>query len=106
LPQALMDMLVNYFARQLGCASAGLAPVLRGGELAALLVIGRAGEINDPSIDGQTCPGSAHPRALAPMPTWSSWRHAPARTIHANAHQTGRAADHLEHQPGNSLKAT
>jgi GAF domain len=53
LPQALMDMLVNIFSRQLGCSSAGLAPVLRGGELAALLVLGRVGEINDPSIDGQ-----------------------------------------------------
>ena len=53
LPQALMDLLVNYFARQLGCASAGLVPVLRGGELAALLVLGRHGEISDPSIDGQ-----------------------------------------------------
>ena len=37
----------------MGSASAGLAPVLRGGELAALLVLGRAGEISDPSIDGQ-----------------------------------------------------
>lgn len=53
LPQALMDMLVNIFARQLGCASAGLVPVVRGGELAALLVLGRRREITDPSLDGQ-----------------------------------------------------
>ncbi len=67
LPQALMDMLVNIFARQLSCASAGLVPVLRGGELAALLVMGRAGEISDPSIDGQI-PAQAPltPELLAP----------------------------------------
>lgn len=67
LPQALMDLLVNYFARQLGCASAGLVPVLRGGELAALLVLGRHGEISDPSIDGQIpVPAPLTPDRLAP----------------------------------------
>jgi GAF domain-containing protein len=59
LPQALMDMLVNDFARRLGCASAGLAPVLRSGGLAALLMLGRRSQVDDPSIDGQT---------LAPTP--------------------------------------
>jgi GAF domain-containing protein len=62
LPQVLMDMLVNHFARQLGCASAGLAPVLRDGELVALLVLGRRSEISDPSLVGQT---------LAPAPLTS-----------------------------------
>jgi GAF domain-containing protein len=67
LPQALMDMLVNYFARQLGCASAGLIPVLRGGELAALLILGRVSEISDPSIDGQIpAPAPLTPGVLAP----------------------------------------
>jgi GAF domain-containing protein len=67
LPQALMDLLVNYFARQLGCASAGLVPVLRGGELAALLVLGRHGEISDPSTDGQIpVPAPLTPDRLAP----------------------------------------
>jgi GAF domain-containing protein len=67
LPQALMDLLVNYFARQLGCASAGLVPVLRGGELVALLVLGRHGEISDPSIDGQIpVPAPLTPDLLAP----------------------------------------
>jgi GAF domain-containing protein/HAMP domain-containing protein len=67
LPQALMDMLVNDFARRLGCASAGLVPLLRGGELAALLVLGRRSEVSDPSIDGQTsAPAPLTTSLLAP----------------------------------------
>ncbi len=53
MPQALMDFLVNDFARQSGCTSAGLVPVLRNGQLVALLALGRRGESNDPTSDIQ-----------------------------------------------------
>lgn len=43
-PAVLEQWLAQYLGGRLGCAGAGLIPVLRGGELSALLVVGRRDE--------------------------------------------------------------